>query len=341
MWRSSRQPVVHQKSILSCSSTATAKQERYANSHLSPSPPNCNIWRPRQPNRPQNWLNKPDGGSGWASYFLSQGYECYIIDQAFRGRSLWVPADGTRQTFSAQNVQGRFTAPELYRTWPQAKLHTQWPGSGTVGDPVFDAYFASTVPSVEDDATQETAVREAGAHLLDRIGKPVILVGHSQGGPMVWATADTRPHLIHSIVALEPAGPPFHDTGAEDETARAYGLASVPLAYSPSAPDSTGFNVETVEPNSTDLVTCYTQAEDSSPRQLINLSKFPVLVVTAEASYHAQYDWCTVRFLRSAGVKTDHLELAKEGIHGNGHMMFLEKNSDDIAAAIEKWMHEH
>lgn len=289
----------------------------------------------------QNWLNKPDGGSGWASYFLSQGYECYIIDQAFRGRSLWLPEDGTRQTFSAQTIQGRFTAPELYRPWPQAQLHTQWPGSGTVGDPIFDAYFASTVPYVEDEATQETAVRDAGAALLDRIGKPVILVGHSQGGPMVWTTADARPDLIHSIVALEPSGPPFHEKGSPDDSARAYGLTSIPLAYSPSVADSTDFKVQTVKPNSTDLVDCYIQAEDATPRQFVNLSKFPVLVVTTEASYHAQYDWCTVRFLRQAGVKTDHLELGKEGIHGNGHMMFLEKNSDDIAAAITKWMQKH
>jgi hypothetical protein len=26
------------------------------------------------------------------------------------------------------------------------------------------------------------------------------------------------------------------------------------------------------------------------------------------------------------------------GIHGNGHMMMLEKNSDQIADAIEKWL---
>lgn len=286
-------------------------------------------------------MNKPDGGSGWASYFLSQGYECYIIDQTFRGRSFWAPANGPRQIFSVQSIQGRFTAPELYRTWPQARLHTQWPGSGTMGDPIFDAYFASTVPSVADETTQETAVRDAGSQLLDRIGKPVILVGHSQGGPMVWATADARPHLIHSVVAIEPAGPPFHENGAGNDSARAYGLTSVPLAYSPAVTDPADFKVQTIEPNSTDLVTCYTQVENAAPRQLVNLSKFPVLVVTSEASYHAQYDWCTVRFLRKAGVKTDHLELAKVGVHGNGHMMFLEKNSDNVAGAIANWMHQH
>ncbi|KAH7353188.1 hypothetical protein B0T11DRAFT_300365, partial [Plectosphaerella cucumerina] len=33
-----------------------------------------------------NFLNKPDGGQGWASQFIRQGYELYIVDQTFRGR---------------------------------------------------------------------------------------------------------------------------------------------------------------------------------------------------------------------------------------------------------------
>jgi hypothetical protein len=30
--------------------------------------------------------------------------------------------------------------------------------------------------------------------------------------------------------------------------------------------------------------------------------------------------------------------LGEEGIHGNGHMMMLEKNSDAVAARIENWV---
>jgi uncharacterized metal-binding protein len=64
-----------------------------------------------------------------------------------------------------------------------------------------------------------------------------------------------------------------------------------------------------------------------------------VLVVTGQASYHAPYDWATVAYLRQAGVKkTLHLVLAEHGIYGNGHMLFLEKNSDEIALLIEKWI---
>nr|KMM72649.1 hypothetical protein CPAG_08943 [Coccidioides posadasii RMSCC 3488] len=108
----------------------------------------------------QNWLNKPDGGRGWASYFLEQGYECYIVDQTFRGRSPWIPGNGTMDILSAERLQDYFTATRRHNLWPQAKLHTKWPGSGLMGDPVFDAYYASTVQSLTSDLYQQSTIRE-------------------------------------------------------------------------------------------------------------------------------------------------------------------------------------
>ncbi|KAI9927233.1 hypothetical protein ASPWEDRAFT_177691 [Aspergillus wentii DTO 134E9] len=285
-----------------------------------------------------NWLNKPDGQPGWASYFLKQGYECYLFDQTFRGRSPWQSFNGELQTYSTKHIQQFFTATEKYNLWPQASLHTQWPGSGVMNDTIFDAYYASTVPFVDSATAQEAGVQKAGAALLDIIKKPVIIVGHSQGGVMTWLLADQRPEYVHSIVVIEPQGPPFQNVGAWNGTARVYGLADIPVAYSPHLSDPSDFVKKTISSNTTEIAECVIQADDPPPRQLANISKIPVLLVTTESSYHAQYDWCTVKFLRQAGVKTEHLELKNIGIHGNGHMVFLEKNSDVVAAAIQKRM---
>jgi hypothetical protein len=38
--------------------------------------------------------------------------------------------------------------------WPQAKLHTQTPGTGKPGDPIFDAAFARGVASIQSNAEQ-------------------------------------------------------------------------------------------------------------------------------------------------------------------------------------------
>ena len=71
----------------------------------------------------------------------------------------------------------------------------------------------------------------------------------------------------------------------------------------------------------------------------MNLQQTPVLVVQAQASYHATYDHCTVAYLRQAGVsKVRFVRLADEGITGNGHMLMLEKNNLEIAAIAEQWL---
>jgi len=35
-----------------------------------------------------------------------------------------------------------------------------------------------------------------------------------------------------------------------------------------------------------------------------------------------------------------YVRLADIGITGNGHMLMLEKNNLDVAAVVEKWLHE-
>ena len=81
------------------------------------------------------------------------------------------------------------------------------------------------------------------------------------------------------------------------------------------------------------------QAEPA--RRLVNLRNIPVLVVQAEASYHAAYDHCTAAYLRQAGVsRVRFVSLADVGIKGNGHMLMLEKNNMEIAALAERWLRE-
>lgn len=63
-----------------------------------------------------------------------------------------------------------------------------------------------------------------------------------------------------------------------------------------------------------------------------------MLLETSEASYHAVYDDCTYYFLHQAGVPVERLKLVDVGIHGNGHLQFMEKNSDEIAGVLEKWI---
>ena len=85
------------------------------------------------------------------------------------------------------------------------------------------------------------------------------------------------------------------------------------------------------KPDAPDLVRGWQQAEPA--RKLPNLAGMPILILMAEASYHAAYDHCTATYLTQAGVPNTFMRLGDVGIRGNGHMMMLEKNSDIAAVA--------
>jgi pimeloyl-ACP methyl ester carboxylesterase len=288
-----------------------------------------------------NFTGTPDNREGWAQYFLRRGYAVYVVDQVARGRAaysspVYGPVTPPRLAF----VEQRFVAPERAKMWPQAHLHTQWPGSGQKGDPIFDQFYASQMPSVADFAKQQEINRDAGVALLDRIG-PAVLLTHSQSGSFGWPIADARPKLVKAIIAVEPSGPPVHDVefkGAPDWFADAAktklsGLGEVPLTYEPAgAPEFARQD----QPDKPDLVRCWEQKAPA--RQLVNLKHIPVLIVMSEASYHASYDHCTAKYLAQAGVTNTYIRLAERGIHGNGHMMMLEKNNDAIAGVMADWL---
>jgi pimeloyl-ACP methyl ester carboxylesterase len=287
-----------------------------------------------------DWMGTPDGRKGWAEYFVEQGYVVYMIDQPMRGRSAWHPLDGETRMFSAQQEEYQFTASEVVGNWEQAKKHTQWPGEGPnkgrKGDPDFDAFYATQVETVVSNEKTQAYNQDAVAALLDKIG-PAIILTHSQSGPFGWLIADARPKLVKAIVAVEPSGPPFENSINATGKGRAWGVSDIPITYDPPVKDASEIAVEReAKADGPDLFTCWMQKAPA--RQLVNLRDIPTVVVTSEASYHATYDHCTVKYLNQAGVKAEFVRLEDKGIHGNGHMMMLEKNNLEVAHLLDDWV---
>ena len=286
----------------------------------------------------------PDRRPGWADIFVAQGFAVYVIDVAGRGRAQGHDLTGTVRTAGA--VAGRVQADHGAPAWPQATLHTQWPGTGRPGDVVFDQFYASQVAGPTDAAAVETAMRSAGAQLLDEIGSAILLT-HSQGAPLGWQIADERPELTSAVIAVEPTGPPVYDiafTGGPDcfqdsHQARPWGITAAPLTYTPHAASAEELSFERQEaPDGPGLVRYWRQSEPA--RRLSNLARTRILLVTAQASYHAPYDHGTSAYLTQAGVAHDFVRLADHGIYGNGHMMMLEQNNAAIAEFLLRWIAE-
>jgi pimeloyl-ACP methyl ester carboxylesterase len=290
-----------------------------------------------------NYTGTPDGREGWAQHFLRRGYAVYVVDQVGRGRAAYQPdIHGPVRHPDIASAQQRFVAIARDKLWPQAALHTQWPGGDVPSDPVFDQFFASQLPTIADFTRQQELNRDALIALIDEIG-PAILLTHSQSGAFGWPVADARPDMIKALIQAEPSGPPFYDVGLAyvgppeyyrpGAKSRPWGLCSVPLAYDPPG-EPVPAREETAD--GPGLARGWLQAEPA--RKLPHLARMPILVVTAEASYHAVFDHLTVKFLEQAGVKPDFIRLADRGINGNGHMLQLERNNHAISAVMMDWL---
>jgi len=316
------------------------------------------VWEPREITQPYpivifhgngqtgvDWQQTPDGRPGWAYYLIDQGYVVYMVDYPARGRSAYIPGGvhGDLGIRTAEQLEAIWTNVREKGNFPLKDNHTQWPGGGHRGDPIFDNFIKS---QVQFAGRSTEMARFAAMELLDTIGTPVILMTHSQGGGVGWGVADGRPNLVKAIVTIEPGGPQIANVdtanvryrGEPDGTS--YGPVDYPLAYDPVLDNPADLRVyledEAEQPGE---VPCYLQQEPA--RQLVNLRNVRVLDISANGTYHRVFDACIPKWLNQAGVQTDFVRLEDVGISGNGHMMMLELNSDDIIAFIHGWIQEN
>lgn len=281
-----------------------------------------------------DFLGTPDGREGWVHWFVRAGWPVYVVDRPQHGRSPFNPEFQGEMARPGPTVflERLFTRPgDFADNYPQASLHSQWPGSGKMDDPAFVAFLAGTGPTLADPAQWQADAQRAGAELLDAIG-PAILLTHSAGGPCGWLIADARPDLVRAVVAAEPLGPPF----AAISGPLPYGITHAPLTFDPPlAPGEELASMDLPSPGP-GMVPYKVQAEPA--RRLPALVGKPVMVLTAQASRMAADNHAIVHFLRQAGASVDHVRLEDREVHGNGHAMQLEANSDKVAAVIARWL---
>lgn len=296
-----------------------------------------------------NFTGTPDGRAGWAQEFAARGYTVYVVDQVGRARS------GTSASLYGDYVEPpldlvRFLARSPDTAFPTARLNTQWPDRAEPGQPFFDQFAAQQVPNIRDATKNEELNLAANLALLDRIG-PAIVLTHSQSGALGWKLADTRPTQVKALVAIEPNGPPFRDLvypyrdaapppgvpwyRYADAASRPWGITRLAMDFSPARDDPLQAELQ-ARPDAPELVRCWLQA--GTPRTLPQLARVPIGLFTAEASFRTASDHCTARFLEQAGVHVEHIRLAEQGVHGNGHMVMLERNSTEVGAVIAHWL---
>lgn len=257
------------------------------------------------------YMATADGRPGWAPFFAAQGHQVVVPDWAGIGRSGYIPYD---------------------------------------------------------DLSGETVVKGLGK-VLATLDRPAIVMTHSMSGPFGWKLLERFGDRIDSLVAIAPGGPA--NVSAPTEF-----LSSTPdyveVRLAPGAPvlkisrklpfvPERGWATKKAVGSSTRFPRDHLDSFLASltvipPRLLLERVNYEnsalrvtdtsgyrgkrvaLVIGTNDADHTAATDKPIVDWLNDIGARAEFIPLGERGIQGNGHMMMMESNSDQLAAGIAAWL---
>jgi pimeloyl-ACP methyl ester carboxylesterase len=77
---------------------------------------------------------------------------------------------------------------------------------------------------------------------------------------------------------------------------------------------------------------------DEATRGLPNLTRFPIAVVSGEASMFRAPDGELVEVLAQGGCDVEHVQLGEHAVHGNAHGVMIERNNGEVLAVLTRWV---
>jgi pimeloyl-ACP methyl ester carboxylesterase len=193
-----------------------------------------------------HYMGSGDGVSGWAHYFVREGYKVYLIDRPGHGRAPYHP-----------DALGPIGPNPTYQGIVTDFRRSKFP----VTDATIDQFMASQNAAPQDAVATHKLWASGGAQLLEKTG-PAIIVVHSAGGPFGYIVANERPRFVKAIVNVEGGGAPFSG-------ANIWGLTDIPLAYDPPVADPARLRdgAARVLKNLKDIPSVYVTAERSGRTQ--------------------------------------------------------------------------
>lgn len=284
-----------------------------------------------------DYTTTPDGRPGWSRLLVERGHTVFVVDRPGHGRSPHHPdvLGPMGPQLGYEFLRPIFVPPpEGPDSNPTSHLHTQWPGGREPGDPVYDQTLCTSGPLLADPAEMHAIEQRRLAELLEMVG-PAVVVTHSAGGPGTFAGVDAGADHVAALIAIETLGPPFVKIPPMGLDMN-WGLAAAPITYDPPVSDPS--ELETVVEQREDYGEIPLTLQADPPRKLANLSRFPIAVVTAEASMFLAYDRHLVAYLEQGGCDVELVRLAAHGVHGNGHAMMLERNHAEALEVLASWV---
>jgi pimeloyl-ACP methyl ester carboxylesterase len=259
------------------------------------------------------WLTTADERPGWASRFVTRGYSVVVPD---------------------------------------------WPGHGRSG-------------ALAPETIHGELVIEGLISVLDRLPGPLVLVTHSMAGAFGWRIGEKCADRIAAIVGLAPAPPGniqhegkivgetenelFIDDGmrTSEVLRKGFGLASSEAIVAKLIGNSLQFPQNDLKNYTCTLAHVsarlhYERLNTNGTQVRVDvasrLAEKPILVLTGseDLDHPRHVDERIVRWLRAeCGALAEHVWLPDRGISGNGHMLMLEANSDEICDLVLDWLDQH
>jgi pimeloyl-ACP methyl ester carboxylesterase len=234
-----------------------------------------------------------------------------------------------------------------------------WPGCGRSGDVPFS------------DLTGERVCAALGAVIAEAADASptgrTVLMTHSMSGALGWKLVEQNRPLIEKVVAVAP-GPPGNiqpqanviEETDDEVVVESFGMTRR-LSRDRVYAGGMGFVTHKLIGKSTrfpdGVLDMYAgQVAGVPPRLLMerqniggsqlkveDMSVFdglPVLVFTGEldTDHPKDIDGAVVDWLTAAGAQADFWWLPDHGVNGNGHMLMMEENSDELADMIIGWV---
>ncbi|MDP9851946.1 alpha/beta hydrolase [Corynebacterium lowii] len=255
------------------------------------------------------WQTTPDGRDGWSDYFLKQGHSVYLVDQPRRGEAGQTSVSGD---ISTKTLDQRWYTQFRIGRWENGESRvyegSQFPNDAESLNQFFrqmtpDTGMRSDMGADYDNEVVSRALAATVDEVHERTGKKPILVTHSQGGNAGW-TAARYSDNVAAIVAIEPGSAPAVDS----EEFRAIADKNIPVAF------------------------YYGDYIDNGDTAVQATAMW-------QGMRQSAYDFTAA--LNEAGGNAVTVNLPAEGITGNTHFIFQDKNSDEVAARVEEWIKEN
>lgn len=259
----------------------------------------------------KTWESTPDGREGFATIFLRRGFSTYLIDQPRRGRAGRSTVDENIK--AVPDDQFWF---ENFRMgiWPNYYANSQFPQN----EESLNQFFRQITPNTGAYDAQLIAADVIA--LMNKIGGG-ILITHSQGGEPGWHTA-INGGKVRAIISYEPGSGFVFPEGESPEplqTISPFGALkaeSIPLA---------DFEKLTHFP----ILIFYGDYIPNKPSDNWAMDSWRVRLQMARL-----FAECVNRHGGDAVV----VHLPEQGIKGNSHFLFAEKNNVQLADLLFAWL---